>query len=148
MLRTAAVLAASGIAAAGMFAFAETASAAPIASVPALQNAIQEGATLPDVETVRWRGGGRGGWGGRGWGYGGFAAGAIIGGAFASPYYYGYGPRPYYDGYAPYYAPPPPPPAYMAEDGGDVSYCMRRFKSYDPRSGTYLGFDGNRHPCP
>ena len=78
----------------------------------------------------------------------GVAAGAIIGGAFASPYYYGYGPRPYYDGYAPYYAPPPPPPAYMAEDGGDVSYCMRRFKSYDPRSGTYLGFDGNRHPCP
>lgn len=32
--------------------------------------------------------------------------------------------------------------------GGDVAYCMRRFKSYDPRSGTYLGFDGLRHPCP
>ena len=32
-------------------------------------------------------------------------------------------------------------------NGGDVGYCMRRFRSYDPRSGTYLGFDGLRHPC-
>jgi hypothetical protein len=32
--------------------------------------------------------------------------------------------------------------------GGDVAYCMRRYRSYDPRSGTYLGFDGLRHPCP
>ena len=33
------------------------------------------------------------------------------------------------------------------QGGGDVGYCMRRFRSYDPRSGTYLGFDGLRHPC-
>ena len=33
-------------------------------------------------------------------------------------------------------------------NGGDVGYCMRRFRSYDPRSGTYLGFDGLRHRCP
>jgi hypothetical protein len=32
--------------------------------------------------------------------------------------------------------------------GGDVAYCMRRFRSYDPRSGTYLGNDGYRHACP
>ncbi|WP_398464510.1 MULTISPECIES: BA14K family protein [Tardiphaga] len=25
---------------------------------------------------------------------------------------------------------------------------MNRYKSYDPGSGTYLGYDGNRHPCP
>ncbi|MGB8185593.1 MAG: BA14K family protein [Pseudolabrys sp.] len=25
---------------------------------------------------------------------------------------------------------------------------MQRFRSYDPNSGTYLGFDGLRHPCP
>ena len=25
---------------------------------------------------------------------------------------------------------------------------MRRFRSYDPRSGTYVGYDGQRHPCP
>jgi hypothetical protein len=28
------------------------------------------------------------------------------------------------------------------------AYCAQRFKSYDPRSGTYLGYDGIRHPCP
>jgi hypothetical protein len=29
-----------------------------------------------------------------------------------------------------------------------VRSCMQRFRSYDPGSGTYLGYDGNRHPCP
>lgn len=29
-----------------------------------------------------------------------------------------------------------------------VDYCMRRFRSYDPGSGTYLGYDGLRHSCP
>ena len=29
-----------------------------------------------------------------------------------------------------------------------IKYCMRRFKSYNPRTGTYLGYDGYRHPCP
>ena len=29
-----------------------------------------------------------------------------------------------------------------------VAYCARRFKSYDPGNGTYLGYDGLRHPCP
>lgn len=28
------------------------------------------------------------------------------------------------------------------------AYCSQRFKSYDPRTGTYLGYDGDRHPCP
>jgi hypothetical protein len=37
---------------------------------------------------------------------------------------------------------------YSPQGGGDVGYCMRRFRSYDPRSGTYLGFDGLRHRCP
>ena len=32
--------------------------------------------------------------------------------------------------------------------GGDAGYCMQRFKSYDAASGTYLGYDGARHPCP
>ena len=26
--------------------------------------------------------------------------------------------------------------------------CAQRFKSFDPRSGTYLGRDGYRHSCP
>ena len=27
------------------------------------------------------------------------------------------------------------------------SACAQRYRSYDPASGTYLGYDGNRHPC-
>jgi hypothetical protein len=70
---------------------------------------------------------------------GGLAAGIIIGSAIASqPYYY----RPY-----PYYS--PAYPAYGPYTPGDaVAYCVRRFRSYDPYTGTYLGFDGYRHPCP
>ena len=26
-------------------------------------------------------------------------------------------------------------------------YCARRYRSYDPASGTYLGYDGLRHRC-
>ena len=37
----------------------------------------------------------------------------------------------------------------VADDAETVeAYCMNRFKSYDPASGTYLGYDGNEHPCP
>lgn len=92
-----------------------------------------------DVTQVRWRGHG---WG---WGVGaGIAAGALIGAGIAAsrPYYY----DPYYYGPA-YYG--PPPVVYGAPAVGDgVAYCMRRFRSYDPASGTYLGYDGYRHPCP
>jgi hypothetical protein len=72
-----------------------------------------------------------------GGGLAGFAAGAILGGVLAAqePYYYGpvYGP--------PVYGPP-------VYDGNGVAYCESRFKSYDPASGTYLGYDGYRHSCP
>lgn len=74
-----------------------------------------------------------------GWGapLAGFAAGAIIGGALASqgPYYYG--PGPYYG-----------PPAYAYAPGRSVAYCESRFKSYNPATGMYLGYDGQYHPCP
>ena len=29
-----------------------------------------------------------------------------------------------------------------------VSYCAGHFRSYDPATGTYLGYDGDEHPCP
>ena len=64
-----------------------------------------------------------------------FAAGAV-GGAIAGSYYGGYG----YDNYA-----------YdngYGSGSGYADYCAQRFKSYDPASGTYLGYDGLRHPCP
>lgn len=75
-----------------------------------------------------------------GWGWGagaaGFAAGAVLGSTLASPYYYG---PPSYYAYE-------PTPGYV---GGDAeAYCEQRFRSYDPASGTYMGYDGRRHPCP
>lgn len=78
-----------------------------------------------------------------GWGWGagaaGFAAGALIGSALAPrPYYYYGGPPAYYYD----------EPAYAYAPGDEVAYCSQRFRSYDPRSGTYLGYDGRRHPCP
>jgi hypothetical protein len=71
------------------------------------------------------------------------------------PYYgYGYG---YYDDYWPYWGWGIAVGALAAADYGyydeyaydsAVAYCIRRFKSYDPVSRTYLGYDGYRHSCP
>jgi hypothetical protein len=131
--------------------------AAPAAAMPASQALALKKALPGAVETVRW-GGGWGGWHGggwhggwhggwgRGWGWGGFAAGAVIGSALAAPYYYG-GYYPY--GYYPAYPAPYPPAGYYGGPGGDATaYCMQRYRSYDPQSGTFLGLDGARHPCP
>jgi hypothetical protein len=132
-------LLAAAVLSAGALALAVPANAEPIAAPSSLQQAA-----APTVETVAWRGGG---W--RGWGPG-LAAGAIIGGAIAATQpWYGYG---YYNDYA--YAPGYDAPSYSYEYapgyvGGDaVAYCQQRFRSYDPASGTYLGYDGERHPCP
>ena len=32
----------------------------------------------------------------------------------------------------------------MSPDDGD---CAQRYRSYDPASGTYMGYDGTRHSC-
>ncbi|MGE0008433.1 MAG: BA14K family protein [Parvibaculaceae bacterium] len=54
---------------------------------------------------------------------------------FFSPYYYN--DYPYY---APrYYAP--------ARSSRHVRWCLNRYRSYDPRSNTFLGYDGDRHRC-
>lgn len=37
---------------------------------------------------------------------------------------------------------------YESADDDEVEYCMSRFRSYDPRSGTYRGLDGRRYRCP
>jgi BA14K-like protein len=100
-----------------------------------------------------WNGGG-GNWNG-GWRHrphGGFwpgiAAGALVGGAIANSYaYYGdpyYGNGYYDDGYY-----DDSTVAVVPGGGGDdAGYCAQRYRSYDPASGTYLGYDGQRHPCP
>ena len=62
-------------------------------------------------------------------GIAGFAAGAILGGALAS--------QPRYD-----------EPSYAYAPGQSVRWCMQHYRSYNPRSGTYLGYDGYRHSCP
>jgi hypothetical protein len=125
---------------------AAPATAAPIASPMGLHNSV-----TPLVESAQYRRGFRRGY--RGGGFRGpvlglgLAAGAIIGGAIVGatqPYgngYYGY------SGYDPGYD-----EGYVAVSpyavGGEAAYCLRRFRSYDPRLGTYVGFDGYRHPCP
>ncbi|MBR0775462.1 BA14K family protein [Bradyrhizobium diazoefficiens] len=78
----------------------------------------------------------------------GVAAGATIG-ALGSYAYYGggYYDDPYYydDGYYDSGA----SVAVVPDGGGDsAAYCAQRYRSYDPASGTYLGYDGQRHPCP
>jgi hypothetical protein len=112
------------------------ASAAPIAFDHLATAKVSSGA----IENVYWRGRG---WGG-GWG-GPFVAGAVVGGALAAAPYYGGG---YYYG-APYgYGPPPGPAYYEDAPPPDDGYCAQRYRSYDPQSGTFLGNDGRRHPCP
>jgi hypothetical protein len=105
------------------------------------------------------------GWHGGGWHHGGFGwpaavAAGVVGGAVAAatsplwaPGYYDYAPGYAYGpnySYDTEYAPAPyiaSGPAVVAQNS-DASYCAARFRSYDPASGTYLGFDGMRHPCP
>jgi hypothetical protein len=72
----------------------------------------------------------------------GYAGGPPLG---APPGYAG-GPPPGYAGGLP----PGGPPRYAGGPpaGDPVASCMQRFRSYDPKTGTYLGNDGQRHPCP
>jgi hypothetical protein len=111
----------------------------------ALQNAA-----VSSVETVQYRRGRRG----RNV-VPGLVAGAIIGGVIAGATRpaYGYGPYGYggyYGGYDSYAYAPGYRRGYVAAVpfGNEVAYCQQRFRSYDVASGTYLGFDGLRHPCP
>ncbi|WP_409188992.1 BA14K family protein [Bradyrhizobium sp. RDM4] len=97
--------------------------------------------------------GGSGNWHGGGWHHRGgfwpgFAAGAAIGGLGSYAYYGGgYYDDPYY--YGDDYYGDGATVAVVPDTGGDsAAYCAQRYRSYDPASGTYLGFDGLRHPCP
>jgi hypothetical protein len=132
------------------------ANAAPISAPAALQNASR-----PDVETVQWLGDWNGGTQyGPDYGYYGPRYGIApgpyqpgpdysvgdgqYGGTQLGPDYGNYGPR-YGSGYSesPYES-----FAYSPDGATDQSYCQQRFRSFDPASGTYMGYDGRRHPCP
>ena len=75
------------------------------------------------------------------------ATGALIGGALATQDQ-GYYPVQTYPAYS--------DPGYVYSDaaptvynnGGSVAYCEQTYRSYDPASGSYLGYDGYRHACP
>jgi hypothetical protein len=109
------------------------------------QGALDLNAITDQTTNVQWRRGWHGHrhWGDRHWGHRhgwgwfgpglGFATGLALGSAFAAPYYYA-PPTVYYEA-----------PSRSADE---IAYCSQRFRSYDPSSGTYLGYDGERHPCP
>lgn len=93
----------------------------------------------------------------------GLATGAIIGSALSGPRYYG-GPV-YYDPPPYRYLPPPPypyrsrayvdppryyqPPAYRPVQWSPewVAYCARKYKSFNPRTGTYRTYSGRVRMC-
>lgn len=134
------------------------ASAAPLAAAAGSAPAFAEnGAAL--VQNVQWR---RYGYGPRYYGYrrgpavgAGIAAG-IIGGALAAgalaappppPVYYE--PEPVYVAPPVVYAPPVPRAyGYSAADTDAVAYCSRRFRSYNPETGTYIASGGVVRACP
>jgi hypothetical protein len=111
-------------------------SALPLGPAAGGNELAAQAANASPLTEVRYRRRGRGG------AAAGFAAGLLLGSAITAPYYYrGYPPYPYYSPAYPLYGP------YSPADPA-VAYCMRRFRSYDPYTGTYLGYDGYRHPCP
>ena len=79
----------------------------------------------------------------------GLAAGSALGYGYYDSYPYdNYAYNDYYDGgYSDGYV--VSSPGYVVSGGGasDPAYCAQRYRSYDPATGTYLGYDGLRHPC-
>jgi BA14K-like protein len=57
----------------------------------------------------------------------GFGAGVLLGSALTAPRYYA-----------------PSAPRYY---GDRNAYCARKYRSYNPYSGTYTGYDGRQHYC-
>lgn len=135
-------------------ALAAMAAFAPVSAAPAVSPAVsginQAADGVQQIQYRRhggWRGGHgyrrHGGWGGRhhyrrrgygGWGWG--AAGLATGLLLSSPYWAGdyADAEPYSGGYA---------------YGGDgFARCRATFRSFDPGSGTYMGYDGVRRRCP
>ena len=88
------------------------------------------------------------GYRGDGYGLGGYGlglglAGGGLYGAYGYPGSYGYDDG--YSGYAPVgYA----PAATEVETDDTSAACARRFRTYDPRTGTYVGKGGVRRACP
>jgi hypothetical protein len=118
-----------------------TAFAMPLARAVALSEAAR-----PDVVPVWWY---------REWGSG---SGPVY--EPAAPYHYrSYYYRSYSRYYDSYYDDPPRTYRYDDYDdaydrypvpryGSAAAYCASRYRSWDPETRTYLGYDGLSHPCP
>jgi len=97
----------------------------------------------------------RGGGGGGGHGGGGFGGGFGDGGVDHGGGDRGFGDRGFDRGYGgiggwwddwgpdyyPYYG------NYAANDDASIASCEARYRSFNPATGTYLGYDGRRHDC-
>jgi hypothetical protein len=96
---------------------------------------------------AQWRRDGGPGWrGGGGFDrpYGGGIGGAVLGGAIVGGMISNYfNPPPVYVAPPIYVQPQVAPPQF-----NPVAYCVSRFRSYNPATGLYFGFDGAYHPCP
>jgi len=116
------------VAALGVVGFASAPASAQVARPQIAAQAIDGNPLATEVQWRRhghWRHGHRHGrWGGGAALGAGLATGMILGGALAAQ------------------------SRAQAYPDSSVEYCMSRFRSYDPASGTYLGYDGRRHPCP
>lgn len=134
---------------------AAPASAAPIgaASGPALALATSGNDLVETVQYRRYYGPGYGYYRGpsRGAAVGagiaaGVLGGALAAGALAAPRYYE--PAPVYVEPPVYGAPVPRAYGYGPADVDAVAYCSRRFRSYDPETGTYIAAGGVVRACP
>lgn len=145
MIRTTMIAAAL----AGGFALATPAVAAPLTPASATLATAGSASLVEQVQYRRYYGP-RYGYYGRGYRYNrgaavgaGIAAGALgalAAGALLAP--------------GPVYAAPPPPvyvapaPVYAEPDADAIAYCSRRFRSYDPSTGTYIASGGVVRSCP
>lgn len=87
-----------------------------------------------------WRGGG-GHWGNPHWGHPWHdegAAGGIVGGMIGSWLWNQFNQ-------------PPPPPVEVPELAPGTpawnAYCLNKYRTFNPATGTYIGFDGQAHAC-
>ena len=87
----------------------------------------------------------------------GFAAGTMLGTATARPHYVPpravYGPAYGYTRRRPSIAGPAIAPRRFVTPSRrlgraiGIAYCSAKYRSFDPRSGTFVGYDGERHRC-
>jgi hypothetical protein len=75
----------------------------------------------------------------------GFAVGTLFGNATARPRYVA--PRPVYVQPRPVYVTPRPVVVYGSGYADWLAYCSAKYRSFNPNTGLYLGFDGHYHPC-